>query len=111
MPGREVILIPMTPFSRSLTLLLLAGFCLVSRGDETAELSTSLEEMATLLSAENPCPVGEAEPTIEWKLCVERWERLKTEELYLPIQNAKAPTRDISSEEPPAPAEPDVHQN
>lgn len=98
----------MTLLPRALAFSLLAGLCLFCRADETADVSASLEEMAQLLSTGSPCPVGEAQSTPAWKLCVERWERLKTEELYLPIQNANAPAREVSNES--APSE-ETHQN
>lgn len=90
-------------------LLALPAYAADSGATNEKTLEASLDELAVLLSQENPCPTGEAGETPEWKACVERWERLKTEELYLPYQSAKA-AREISSEGPPAEAE-DGHQN
>ena len=73
------------------------------------EIGSLLVEMEQLLGSDTACPVGEATTSPEWTVCLERWEKFKTEELYLPRRpnrRAEAP----SANESPSSSEAPVHQ-
>ncbi len=98
----------MTVLVRALCLVLVLSTAPIFAAEPASEASvpdlvTLVSDMEKLLALGLPCPVGEAQPDAEWRACVERWENLKTEELYQPL--VARPARGVASEPREADAE------